>query len=220
VAIVTMFVAATIALPQRPAPVAAATLSAETQPLHQSSDVALAAQLDARPSAPTAVRAAVAPVAAPGASGESSEVGGLSISEKNRIAESPTPAAAVAAIAEALARETPTTEWAFSEPITSEPAQVSTAPVESGTVTVTGCLEADATEHQFRLTDTEGVDVPTSRNWRTGFLKKQSTSVALVEAPDPRTLQAHVGQRVAADGLLTNRELRVTSLRVIGPRCN
>jgi hypothetical protein len=91
-AIVTLFVAATLALPHRPAPVAAA--DGQLQRLHQSSDVALAA--------PTAVGAAVAPVVAPPAVSELPEKTRLSKAEKDQIADAPTPAAAVNAISDAL----------------------------------------------------------------------------------------------------------------------
>jgi hypothetical protein len=99
-AIVTLFVAATLALPHRPAPVAAA--DGQLQRLHQSSDVALAAQPVALPSAPTAVGAAVAPVVAPPAVSELPEKTRLSKAEKDQIADAPTPAAAVNAISDAL----------------------------------------------------------------------------------------------------------------------
>ena len=103
-AIVTLFVGATLAIPDRPAPVAAAVRAAQSERVQQSSAVALAAPPIAAPSAPAAVRAAAAPAMTPGVVGESSEKRGLSIAEKNQIAEAPTPAAAVAAISEALGR--------------------------------------------------------------------------------------------------------------------
>jgi len=213
-AIVTMFVAATLALPSHPAPVSAA--EAQPQP-HESFDVALAAQAA---SASAAVRPAVAPVVAPRAGGESSEKTGLSKAEKNQIAESATPAAAVAAISEALGKIDSTTTEPLAEPISDEPALVPPDSAGPETVTITGCLEGSANASQFRLTDTDGIDAPRSRSWRTGFLTKHSTSLALVEPPDPHALQAQVGQRVAATGRLTSRELRVSSLRTIGPRCD
>ena len=218
-AIVTMFVAATLALPSRPAPVAAAT-DAQPERLHESSDLALAAPPVALPPAPTAVRAAVAPAVAPRAVSRSSEKGGLSKADKDRIAEAATPAAAVTAISEALGKVDSATPSESSASVSAEPALVSPDPAGPGTVTINGCLEGSVNENRFRLTDTEGGDAPRSRSWRTGFLKKQSTSVALVEPPDPHALWAQVGQRVAATGLLSSRELRMTSLRVIGPRCN
>jgi len=204
--IMTMFVAATLALPS-PAPVAAAEAQPERPP--QSSDVALGVEPAA--SVPTAVRPVIAPP---------SPKAGLSKAEKIQIAESATPAAAVAAISEALGTIEPITAEPSTASISDEPAPVTPAPADPGTTTITGCLEGSGNANQFRLTDTDGVDAPRSRNWRTGFLKKHSTSVTLVEPADPYALQAHVGQRVAATGLLTSRELRMTSVRMISPRCN
>jgi len=87
-------------------------------------------------------------------------------------------------------------------------------------VTITGCLEISTNEDEFRLTDTEGADAPKSRSWRTGFLKKRSAAVALVAPPDPQALRKQVGKRVAATGVLTSRDLKVTSTRVVGSSCN
>jgi hypothetical protein len=86
-------------------------------------------------------------------------------------------------------------------------------------VTITGCLEISTAGDEFRLTDTEGIDAPTSRTWRSGFLKKRSAPVALVALSDPRGLERQVGKRVAATGLLANSELKVRSLNVVGPSC-
>jgi hypothetical protein len=219
VGIVTLFVAATLAF-RRPEAVAAASADAQPEQLHQSSDIAVAMPPVALPSAPTAVRTAVAPVVAPRAASESSEKAGVTKAEKNHIAESATPAEAVAAISEALGKIEPTTALPSEESFGAEPTVVSPSPAETGTVTITGCLEGSVNEKRFRLTDTDGVDAPRSRSWRTGFLKKHSNSVALVDPPDPHALQTQVGQRVAATGLLTNSELRMTSLRTISARCN
>jgi hypothetical protein len=87
-------------------------------------------------------------------------------------------------------------------------------------VTITGCLEISTDEDAFRLTDTEGTDAPKSRSWRTGFLKKRSAAVALVEPLDRLALKTNIGKRVAATGLLTSHELKLNSLRVVGPSCN
>jgi hypothetical protein len=87
-------------------------------------------------------------------------------------------------------------------------------------VTLTGCLEVSVDRDEFRLSDTDGLDAPRSRSWRTGFLKKRPTPVALVEPPDPRGLQIQVGKRVAATGRLIDRELRVSSVRVVSPSCD
>lgn len=97
---------------------------------------------------------------------------------------------------------------------------VSTESLGPAPVTLTGCLEVSVDSDEFRLSDTEGADAPRSRSWRTGFLKKRPTPVALVEPPDPRGLELQVGKRISATGRLTDRELRVSSVRVVSPSCN
>jgi hypothetical protein len=87
-------------------------------------------------------------------------------------------------------------------------------------VTITGCLEISVDQDAFRLTDTEGADAPRARSWRTGFLKKRSSPIALVEPVDRLALQTQVGRRVAATGLLTSHDLKVSALRVVSPSCN
>ena len=205
-----------IALSHRPSPSLAAA-PADTQPerLVPSSDIEPVPQpLETTPAAaPDAAANVVAPRA-----GESSKKAPALKPQKNRIADSAGPREAVTAIAEALGAENSTSTPVASESISAEPAPLSPAAVGAGAVTINGCLETS--KDRFRLTDTDGVDAPRSRSWRTGFLKKHSNSVALVDPPDPHGLQAQVGQRVAATGVLTDRELRVTSVRPIGDRCN
>jgi hypothetical protein len=83
--------------------------------------------------------------------------------------------------------------------------------------TVTGCLErADET---FRLKDTTGVDVPKARSWKSGFLKKGSASIEIVDAPSMLNLPDHVGQRVTVTGTLVDREMRVLSLHRVAASC-
>jgi hypothetical protein len=87
-------------------------------------------------------------------------------------------------------------------------------------VTITGCLETAVDEDRFRLTDTEGADAPKARGWRSGFLKKRSAPVELVQPSDVAALRHLVGHRVVATGLLSNRELRVRSLESAGHSCD
>ncbi len=108
------------------------------------------------------------------------------------------------------------------EPITSASTVESTAtPNAMGVapVTITGCLETTVDGSEFRLTDTEGIDAPKARNWRSGFLKKRAAPVQLVELSDPKGLQKYVGRRVVATGQLTSTELRVRSLLPAGSAC-
>jgi hypothetical protein len=84
-------------------------------------------------------------------------------------------------------------------------------------VTLTGCL---AYENQtFRLKDVSGADAPKSRSWRSGFLRKRASPVELMDARGTLSLASHVGQRVAATGTLTEREMRVRSLQRLSASC-
>lgn len=101
------------------------------------------------------------------------------------------------------------------------PAEESTAKTDVqnlAPVTITGCLELD--EETFRLKDTSGVDAPQSRSWRSGFLKKRPSGIALVDPTNALKLPDYVGQRVAATGMLMNREMRASSLRRVSASCN
>ena len=96
----------------------------------------------------------------------------------------------------------------------------STTDAGSPAVTITGCLEMTVDETQYRLTDTEGAAAPKSRSWRSGFLKKGSAAVDLVDLSDGAALRQHVGQRVAATGVLAGRQLRVRSFQSAGSSCD
>lgn len=103
----------------------------------------------------------------------------------------------------------------------SAPAPSSTTEVAGlAPVTMTGCLEVRASEDRFRLTDIEGDNAPKARNWRTGFLKKRSAAVNLVSVSDPDALERQVGKRVAATGVLTGSDLKVSSVRIVAADCN
>ena len=85
-------------------------------------------------------------------------------------------------------------------------------------VTIQGCLQAG--NEGFWLKDMSGADAPTSRSWKSGFLKKRSASVEVVDATDSLQLANYLGQRVAASGPLTNRRLQVRSLYRVAGSCN
>jgi len=144
--------------------------------------------------------------------------------KQNRRGGSPKSAARIGAsapLADAHSGADSATVPAAPETPTAGPALASASAVTTGLppVTITGCLEVSVDADEFRLSETEGVDAPKSRSWRTGFLKKRSAPVALVEPPDPQALHQQVGKRVAATGLLTSHELKVSSLRVVAPSC-
>jgi hypothetical protein len=94
-------------------------------------------------------------------------------------------------------------------------------PVESAKamalVTITGCLDRDA--ETFWLKEASGGDAPRSRSWRSGFLKKRPAPIKLVDATNALRLPVHVGQRVAATGTLTDRDLRASSVTRVGAAC-
>jgi len=102
--------------------------------------------------------------------------------------------------------------------VASPNARESIAPVKSSSpFTVEGCLESDGST--YRLKDVSGLDAPKARSWRTGFLMKRSSSVELVDTTGRLKFGDHVGTRVAATGLLADRELRATALRQVSASC-
>lgn len=110
---------------------------------------------------------------------------------------------------------TPTTGVvAADEPDTEASESPSTKP---SPVTLAGCLERAS--NVFRLTDATGADVPKSRRWKSGFLKKGSASIDLVESGNGLRLRDHVGKRVSVTGTLTDRRMRVQSVRRVAPSC-
>lgn len=104
------------------------------------------------------------------------------------------------------------------------------APVESVTpveprpdeklarVTITGCLERS--DETFRLTDTAGATAPTSRSWKSAFLKKRPATIEVVDTVKRLNLGRHVGQRVTVTGTLVDREMRVGSLQRVASSCS
>ena len=136
-------------------------------------------------------------------------------------AKSSAPVVVAASIGDTAGREDVASKLPVSEPMETAPApaSVSTGSVMPSPVTITGCLEISTDEDAFRLTDTDGVDAPTSRSWRTGFLRKRPAAVALLEVPDRLALKTNIGKRVAATGVLTSHELKLNSLRVVSASC-
>jgi hypothetical protein len=111
--------------------------------------------------------------------------------------------------------------------VSSEPAiaMVSTTAAVSGAalaktppVTLTGCLVQS--DDSFRLKDTAGTGAPKARSWKSGFLKKGSASVEVVDASHALTLANHVGRRVSVTGTLVDREMQVRSLRRVAASCD
>ena len=143
--------------------------------------------------------------------------------ETHRIAEhtkSAAPIDAVTSAGDIAAAETAAPKLSGSDASVRTAAAVVPTGTAGSPITITGCLEVSVDHDEFRLTDTDGVDVPRSRSWKTGFLTKKSAAVALVEPPSRLALQTHVGRRVTATGLLSGHDLKVSALRFVGPPCN
>jgi hypothetical protein len=164
----------------------------------------------------TPVREAAAPAQAP-----------KSIVEKPR----PTPSATTrSSAADHIVWPPPTMKTApmvgpqAPDSVASEPstrASSSAAPASAGSqaATISGCLEMTVDGDQFRLTATDGADAPKTRSWKSGFLKKGSASVDLVDFSEGSLLRQYVGHRVVATGLLSGRQLRLRSIQSGGSSC-
>jgi hypothetical protein len=91
---------------------------------------------------------------------------------------------------------------------------VKDAPISA---TINGCLERDGED--FRLKDTEGEKAPKARSWKSGFLKKGTPKIDVVDAGNRLKLKDHVGQRVTVSGMLSDREMQARSLKSVAPSC-
>ena len=80
--------------------------------------------------------------------------------------------------------------------------------------TIAGCLQRD--DDAFWLKDTSGADAPKSRSWKSGFLRKKSSTVALTDRGATNRLAAYVGRRIETTGVLVDHEMRIKTLRVLG----
>lgn len=85
-------------------------------------------------------------------------------------------------------------------------------------VTITGCLERS--DESFRLTNTSGATAPTSRSWKSAFLKKRPATLEVVDTVKRLNFRSHVGERVAVTGTLVDREMRVGSLQRVASSCS
>ena len=100
-----------------------------------------------------------------------------------------------------------------------EPAASKVLAQEPEAVTITGCLE-ERKGHTFRLKDVTGVDAPKSRGWKSGFLKKGSATIDLVDAANRTKLDNHVGRQISVTGMLADREMQVRSLQRVAESCD
>jgi len=84
-------------------------------------------------------------------------------------------------------------------------------------VTLAGCLQR--TDQTLRLKDTTGADAPKSRSWKSGFLKKGSASIDVVDPANRLRLANHVGHRVTVTGMLDHGQMQVRSLQRVSAVC-
>ena len=103
--------------------------------------------------------------------------------------------------------------------VTSAPAPVTApksedAPADS--VTITGCLAKS--NDGFTIKDASGGDLLKKRSWRSGFFKKSTPRVDIASSAVP--LSEYVGQRVAATGLLADKEFHARSVRRLASACD
>jgi hypothetical protein len=90
--------------------------------------------------------------------------------------------------------------------------------ISDATVAISGCLERD--NDGFVLKRTSGTDAPTSRSWKSAFLRKRTASIELVDVSSSLKLQRFIGQRVTATGTLANREMRPRQVQTLSTRCD
>jgi hypothetical protein len=95
------------------------------------------------------------------------------------------------------------------------PRQLEGGPVE--VVTISGCLEQD--DERFRLKDTSGDDAPKGRSWRSGFIRRNSATIDVIDQGDRHHLPTYVGQRVSVTGTLVDKEMQVRSVRIVAISC-
>ena len=90
-------------------------------------------------------------------------------------------------------------------------------PAASKAITITGCIERS--DDAFRLTEPSGAQAPKSRSWKSGFLKKRTSDLGVIDASRKIKLKDHVGHRDALTGTLENGEFRVHSMRHLAASC-
>ena len=134
-------------------------------------------------------------------------------------ASEPVPAALEYASKPAASPETTMKMISAPAPVASQSAStVSTSATEpeapATPVTLAGCVER--TDDGFWLKNASGDGAPTSRSWKSGFLRKKSLTVELIDRGYTHRLATYVGQRVETTGVLADREMRVKTLRVLG----
>jgi hypothetical protein len=98
-----------------------------------------------------------------------------------------------------------------------EPAPAA-AEAKAAPITVTGCLAQN--DDEFFLKDASGDNLPKSRSWKSGFLKKRAASIEILDAAHNLKLKSYVGQRVTATGVVVDGEMRARSVKRVSSSCS
>jgi len=133
----------------------------------------------------------------------------------------PVPAPAMTSKVVAPAEDAPVARTPVSKHVDtkgSAPKNGSANAVVASAVTITGCLEQD--NDAFKLKDTEGEEAPTSRSWKSGFLKKRPATITVLDASHRWKLEKHVGERISVTGSLVDREMQVKTLSRVTTSCS
>ena len=89
---------------------------------------------------------------------------------------------------------------------------------QSVATTLTGCLVHN--DDMFQLKDTDGAHAPKARSWKSGFIKRGSARVAVLDPNNRLKLAGHVGHRVSVSGTLTDREIDARWINATSERCD
>ena len=141
------------------------------------------------------------------------------IQPKSPAAKAAKPAAAPkTVVATATAEPADATPPAKDTPVMESRSVATKQDEESIATTIGGCLVHD--DGMFKLKDTDGSHAPKSRSWKSGFIKKGSARVELIDASHRVDFTSHVGYRVSVSGMLADREMQVRSIKGGTERCD
>jgi hypothetical protein len=92
------------------------------------------------------------------------------------------------------------------------------AAAKDSSVTLTGCLKAEGT--RYVLTDLQGVNVPKSRSWKSGYLRKTSRRYEVVSVSGVK-LREHIGHQVTVSGTANGgSQVRARTVKVVSVSCS
>ena len=102
-------------------------------------------------------------------------------------------------------------------PAKAAPAKAAPA-VPAGSITLTGCLEADG--RKYLLTDLEGAQAPKGRSWKTGFVTKTAKDVEVTPSSSVK-LGDHIGRKVSVVGVRhDDTHLQARSITQLAASCS